>query len=130
MRTSPGAHAATQPTTIPCRKVIAHPDTQTVSVLWGGTMEPVTESDPSSTTGAAIAMSVILFNHDGWEVATAAWSLGAKSGEAVTVVYQWGPDGLSWFDNATGTRRVTVNLTMEQLVHKLGGGLVDLREWT
>jgi hypothetical protein len=33
-------------------------------------------------------MTVLLFNHDGWEVATAAWSLGAKSGEAVTVVYQ------------------------------------------
>jgi hypothetical protein len=76
-------------------------------------------------------MTVLLFNHEGWEVATAAWSLGAKKGDAVTVVYQWGPDGLSWFDSATGTRHVIVNLTMDQLVQKLGGGgLVDLREWT
>ena len=81
--------------------------------------------------GAAIAMTILLFNHDGWEVATAAWSLGAKVGDPVTVVYQWGPDGVSWFDSATGTRRVTVNLSMEQLVEKLSNGaLVDLREWT
>jgi hypothetical protein len=36
-----GAHAAAKPTKNPLTKVIAHPELPTLTVLWGGRMEPV-----------------------------------------------------------------------------------------
>ena len=45
-------------------------------------------------------MTVLLFNDRGWEVATSAWSAASKDGQSVEVCYQWGADGISWFDSA------------------------------
>ena len=73
-------------------------------------------------------MTVLLFNDRGWEVATPAWSAASKDGQSVEVCYQWGADGISWFDSATGNARTTLNISMTEFARRLtGGGVVDLR---
>jgi hypothetical protein len=78
-------------------------------------------------------VTVLLFNDRGWGVATTSWSAGATGEQSVTLIYEWGPDGISIWSGATGTSRVIVQLTMPQFVERLknsDNGIVDLREWT
>jgi hypothetical protein len=78
-------------------------------------------------------VTVLLFNDRGWGVATSSWSVGATGENAVTLIYEWGPDGASLWTHTTGTSRVTVQLTMPEFVERLknsDNGIVDLREWT
>lgn len=76
-------------------------------------------------------MTVLLFNHEGWEVATAAWSASAKPGKNVVVCYQWGADALSIFDSATGIRRVEFPMTMTKFLNIVGrnSGVADFRDF-
>lgn len=77
-------------------------------------------------------MAILLFNHQGWAVATAAWSAGSKNGDSVTICYQWGADGISFFDSATGNARCTLPINMADFTKRLArnsnSGMVDLRD--
>lgn len=74
-------------------------------------------------------MSALLFNHDGWEVLTSAWTVAAKPGNQVQICYQWGADWISWVDSATGIRRINLNVTMSEFVGAVSkGGIVDCRQ--
>ncbi len=78
-------------------------------------------------------MAVLMFNDRGWAVATSAWSAGSKDGSTVTICYQWGEDGTSWFDNATGNARMKLNINMAEFCRRLStasNGVVDLRDVT
>ena len=75
-------------------------------------------------------MTVLIFNDRGWQVATAAWSAGAKGEKAITICYQWGADGTSLFDGATGNARCELEMTMAEFINRLrrpADGVVDLR---
>ena len=76
-------------------------------------------------------MTVLLFNDRGWDIATAAWSVGAKPGKQVSLCYQWGADGISIFDSATGISKMTLPMTMAQFSAAIasGGSFVDLRPY-
>ena len=43
----------------------------------------------------------------------------SKGGDSVTVCYEWGADGISWFDGATGTSRVTLPITMTEFLRRV-----------
>jgi hypothetical protein len=73
-------------------------------------------------------MTVLLFNDRGWEVATASWTAAAKQGRPVQIAYTWGANSVGWAASATGTSRVTLDMTMEEFVKLVrDGGVVDLR---
>jgi hypothetical protein len=63
-------------------------------------------------------MAVLLFNDRGWAVATSAWSAGSKDEATVTICYQWGEDGISWFDS-TGNARMKLNINMAEFCRRL-----------
>jgi hypothetical protein len=72
--------------------------------------------------------TILVFEHEGWEVATSSWSAAAKPGKGVTVCYEWGADRISWFDNAVSTARITLNMTMGEFLSVIQGkALVDFR---
>jgi hypothetical protein len=78
-------------------------------------------------------MTTLLFHHSGWQMASSAWSAGAKDNRAVEVRYEWGPAGGFGFQGATGTRGVNVKLTMSEFMQRISeaqGGIVDLRDVT
>jgi len=73
---------------------------------------------------------VVLFNDTGWQIATSAWTVGAKGNSDVTLCYPWSAvSGFGFIDNATGTARVKLNLSMADFLEKLRveGDVVDLR---
>jgi hypothetical protein len=75
-------------------------------------------------------MTVLIFNDRGWQVATAAWSAGAKGEKAVTICYQWGADGISLANGAIGNARCELDMTMAEFINRLrrpADGVVDLR---
>lgn len=75
-------------------------------------------------------MTTLILQHGGWEVATAAWTAAAKPGRSVSICYQWGADGISWFSSATGISRVTLHIDMADFLKLTAkGGLVDLRRY-
>lgn len=76
---------------------------------------------------------LLVFNDRGWSVATSSWSVASKGDDAITVCYQWGADGISFFDSATGIARCTFAITMVQFMRrvaegKANGGVIDLRD--
>ncbi len=74
------------------------------------------------------AMTMLLFNHGGWEILTAAWTASAKQGEQIEIRYQWGGD---WSRDITGVARTTLNLTMAEFSRlAAAGGVVDLRSYS
>jgi hypothetical protein len=78
-------------------------------------------------------MTTILFNHSGWEMASSAWSTGAKDNRAVQVRYEWGPSIGIGSQGATGTLGVNVKLTMSEFMQRISkaqGGIADLRDVT
>lgn len=76
-------------------------------------------------------MVTLLFRHEGWDVVTAAWSASAKPGKNVQICYQWGANGISFFDSATGIRRLEIPIEMRVFLDALsgGGGVIDLRQY-
>jgi hypothetical protein len=75
-------------------------------------------------------MTTLVFRDRGWTVATAAWSAASKDETTVTICYQWGADGIGFFDTATGTARKVLPLGMTDFVGRLAraGGMLDLRD--
>jgi hypothetical protein len=71
----------------------------------------------------------LLVNYNSWEVLTSAWTAAAKPDRRVELVYVWGPDGISLFQSATGTERITLNLSMPDFLSLVerSGEIVDLR---
>ncbi len=73
-------------------------------------------------------MSILIFEHEGYVVATSSWSAAARPGSGATLCYEWGPDRSSWFGNAVSTARTQVGLSMPQLAVAMRGGTsLDLR---
>ncbi len=76
---------------------------------------------------------ILVFNHEGWLVMTAAWSAAGKPGKQTEVCYQWGADRFSVFESATGIRRVTFKQDIAEFMNVVvrvsghGGKIVDLR---
>lgn len=73
--------------------------------------------------------ATLIFEHDGWTVATAAWTAASKRPDRVTICYPWSSDGtISWFDSSTGTARIDFKMSMAEFLRAVGrGGVVDLR---
>jgi hypothetical protein len=76
------------------------------------------------------SMTTLVFRDRGWTVATAAWSAASKDDKTVTICYQWGADGIGFFDTATGTARKVLEIGMTDFVARLSrsGGLLDLSD--
>lgn len=56
-------------------------------------------------------MTKLIFEDRGWTVVTSAWTVASKKDSGRTeLIYLWGPDGVSFFESATGTARRTVDL--------------------
>lgn len=76
-------------------------------------------------------MTVLLLSHEGWRVATAAWSAASKTRDEVELCYQWGADGVSLLSGATGIRRVTLPISMTEFLGRISQAgthpIVDLQ---
>jgi hypothetical protein len=77
-------------------------------------------------------MPVLLFRDRGWEVAASSWVAAAKPDRKVELCYQWGADGISWFDSGTGNARCTLDILMDDFTKRIArhtnGGIVDFRD--
>lgn len=51
-------------------------------------------------------MTTLAFTHNGWRVITNSWSVASKWGDRIRIVYTWGPDVISFFDNRVSTASV------------------------
>ncbi len=70
---------------------------------------------------------LLLFKHEGCEVATTSWTASYHKG-TLTIAYLWGADGYAWLDCATSVRRVEFNYTMpEFLAKRNSNNEIDLR---
>lgn len=75
-------------------------------------------------------MTTLIFEHAGWEVATTSWTVAAKPGKGVTICYQWGADGVSFFESAVGNARTTLDCTMAEFLRLIQGrDVVDFRRF-
>lgn len=75
---------------------------------------------------------LLLFEHEGYEVITSAWTAAGKPERKVEICYQWGADRLSWVSSATGIRRITLNCTMLEfaaVIRRDNAPIVDCRRW-
>lgn len=79
-------------------------------------------------------MTTLVFNHEGYTVATSSWSIAAKhrNENATDICYQWGANGISWFDSSVGNARATLPIPIARLIQEIGhagGGVADLRRY-
>jgi hypothetical protein len=72
-------------------------------------------------------MTTLVFGHDGWDVATNAWSVGSerparlKREDNVVVCYAWGSSG--------GIETTRLQIKMSDFLKRIAqGGVVDLRD--
>ena len=77
-------------------------------------------------------MTVLLFNHSGWEVMTASWTAAAKPGNKVQIAYVWGANWISAIDSATGVAKTELNISLGDFWKRIGrgGAVIDLRDLT
>jgi hypothetical protein len=78
-----------------------------------------------------MAMVILKFVHEGWDVATSSWTAASNTSEHITVCYEWGPDRMS-VSGAVSTARINFKIGMPAFMTKvreaihLGTGIVDL----
>jgi hypothetical protein len=73
----------------------------------------------------------LLFNDDGWEVATDAWTAAAAGDRKTRVCYAWAADGVSLLSGATGISSVTLPISFSDFLQQLKrhqGGIWDMRQ--
>ncbi len=76
-------------------------------------------------------MTVLVFNHAGWEVATSSWTVATKSEREITLCYTWGADKFDRSDQSVSTARLYIAISMRDfLTHVAGNAIVDLRRLT
>ena len=76
-------------------------------------------------------MPVLLFVDRGWTVATAAWTAASKDPKKTEICYTWGSDGISFFDSATGTSRIELDMPFAEFLRRVqmapsNNGIVNL----
>lgn len=73
-------------------------------------------------------MTVLVFRDRGYDVATAAWSVAAKPGKGVRIVYVWGADQISFFQGATGDAACDLPFYFDDFIKRIKDkAFVDLR---
>ena len=76
-------------------------------------------------------MSIIIFEDRGWLIATSSWTIGGK-GKKSRLIYEWGPDSISWFDGAVSTCVVHFDIPANELINiirdRTRNGICDLRQ--
>jgi hypothetical protein len=85
---------------------------------------------PACSQTRTDSMTVLFFNDRGWEIATAAWTVGARPGKTVRLCYQWGADHVSFFHGATGISTIDLGMTMQQFLSLMEiNRVIDLRPY-
>jgi hypothetical protein len=73
-------------------------------------------------------MTVLIFTHGDYEVATAAWTISAKPGNGVRICYAWGANGYSFSSGATGVASRNFATDISTFLRLIGNKyVVDLR---
>lgn len=75
-------------------------------------------------------MTVLVFEHDGWVVSTSSWTVASRDDRSVTICYQWGGPGISFFANGVANAKVTLPVPMTRFLNTVIQdriGVVDLR---
>lgn len=72
----------------------------------------------------------LVFEHNGWAVATSAWTAAAKGVKSTEICYVWSPlPSMGILASSTGVERFTFGIPFEDFLDRVKqGGVVDFRQ--